>query len=267
MVMFGLLANDPLVSILSSFGYNLVRLPKVAIKPLQVLSKKGNELNQIGELSEVFKPGKRNPIPKIKKNQLVANISGFKSGNLKVGLGLSICRGILSSLGASEYEFDTIYQHAKSIAFQYDNVLEDSIDSVNLDNFLIAADINPYSIYVSELLESNQIHVITSTLKSKRLTIFPKNSKATKLELNVSKLQGFLGSNINVFTDSQSSSALTFEGKTPLVFGFRATQLFYNKGSYITQKSIKNKVVMKGIQKKVGDNQLLDGPFVTIKGL
>jgi hypothetical protein len=267
MVMFGLLAKDPLISVLSSFGYNIVRLPKAAIMPLMVLSKKGNELHQIGELSEVFNPGKRNPIPKIKKNQPVANISGFKSGNLKVGLGLSICRGILASFGAFEYEFGSIYQHAKSIAFQYDSVLEDSIDTVNLDNFLIEADINPYSIYISELLESNQIHIITSTLKSKRFTIFPKNEKSPKLEFNVAELQDFLGPNINVSVIEQSSSALTFEGKTPLVFGFQATQLFYNKGAYLTQKSVKNKVVMKGGQKAAGNNQLLDGPFVSIQGM
>lgn len=262
--MCGFLSNDPLFSSLRSFGYNAVRLPKSTIKPLQLYTKKGNELHRLGELSKEFVPRGNIGYPKILEGNPAPNISGKKSGELSLGLGLSMIFGVITSLGGITSGLDAKYQQANSIIFQYENVLEDSVEIIELDKFLNDADINPFSKYVAELLDSDSVYVTTSTLKTCKLAVFPKAKKEVDLDMQIPEIQSIVGPNIKVSSRGDTSSAMTFEGKTPLVFGFQAMQLFYNKGCYTRQKPAERKVVMLGPKRKPGTKLLSEGPFINL---
>jgi hypothetical protein len=262
--MFGFLSNDPLISLLRSFGYNVVRLPKANIKPLQLFGKKNNELYRLGELAVVFKSRGNAPLPSIMENASTANISGQRSGDLSAGLGLSMLGGVISSLGGSTSGLDSKYQQANSIAFQYEDVLEDSVDGAALDQFLSDADINPFSKTVDALLESDQVYVTTATIKSRKFTIFPKTAKGTDIALQIPPIQGVVGSNVKVSSQGQNSSAITFEGSTPLVFGFQAVQLFYDKGHYTRYEPAKLDVTMRGPSNRRGAKVIAQGPFINL---
>lgn len=262
--MFDFLSNDPLFSSLRDFGYNAVRLPKSTIKPLQLYAKKGNELYRLGELSKAFVSRGNISYPKILEDMPAPHISGKKSGELSLGLGLSMIFGIITSLGGSTSGLDVKYQQANSIIFQYENVLEDSIEIIELDKFLNDTDINPFSKYVAELLDSDSVYVTTDTLKTCKLAVFPKAERRVDLDMQIPEIQSIVGPNITVSSKGEASSAITFEGKTPLVFGFRVMQLFYNKGRYTRQKPVKRKVVMLGPKKRRGAKLLSEGPFINL---
>jgi len=262
--MFGFLSNDPLISSLRSFGYNVVRLPRADITPLQILTKKNNEFQRLGEVSAVFKSRGNVAIPDIHENIPAANVSGQKSGDLSLGLGLSILGGIISALGGSPLALDTKYQKAKSVSFQYEGVLENNIGIVELDQFLTDADINPFSTYVSDLLKSDQVYITTSTIKSRKFTIYPKSAKGVDLGIQIPQIQGIVGSNIKVSSQGQDSSAITFEGSILLVFGFQAVQLFYDRGHYTRQEPVKADAVMRGTSRRRGAKLLSYGPFIEL---
>ena len=46
--------NDPYLTSLRSFGYNVIRLPKGDVAPLQLLAKNGSALGRIGDLATVI---------------------------------------------------------------------------------------------------------------------------------------------------------------------------------------------------------------------
>ena len=260
--MCGFWSNDPYTSLLKSFGYNAVRLPRADIKPLQVLSKNGGDASYFGELTTVFRPRDNNTsLPKSIDNTPAAKISEQKSDDLSIGLGLTILGNVISAMGGSKLGLDSKYQQAKAVSFQYQDVLQDKVEPAALDKFLGQADVDPSSNTVANLLEADEVFIITSTIKSKKFTIYPKASRGSDTQVSIPEIQGIVGSNVQVSTQSQDSSAITFEGPTPLVFGFQAVQLYYDRDQHFSLKPLKTKVAMRG------KNRLLtDAPFVRLGG-
>ncbi len=261
--MFESLSSDPLFSLLRTVGYNVVRLPKPSIKPLQLFAKKNNELFRLGELTDVFKSRTNVAVPEFLTDSPMPNISGIKSGDFNIGLGLSLAGNIISSFGGKAPGLESVFKKADTIAFQYEAVLEDSIGIAQLDQFLFDSDINPLSKYVAGLLDSDQVYVATATLKSRKFTILPKSSKDSNLDVNLPQVQNLMGSNIKVTSFSQNSAAITFEGTIPLVFGFQAQQLFYDKGRYTRQEPAKPNIVMRGPSGSKSQKLLTQGPFAS----
>ena len=244
--MCGFFSSDPMISLLKSFGYNVVLLPKADISPLQILTRKDKELHRLGELKTVFEAGPNIEAPKIKRDTVTAKLSGQKSGYLKCGLGLNFLGGILSAMGGSSIGLESEFNHVNAISFQYDDVLDDSIELASLDQYLTDADINPFSTYVGALLESDDVYVINSTIKSKKFSVYPKVSNNTKFEPNIPVIQNIVGGKLQVSKHDEKSFAVTFEGTDPLVFGFQATRLFYDKGHYTRQEPAKTNIPLKG---------------------
>jgi hypothetical protein len=261
---FGALSNDPLLSLLRSFGYNVVRLPRSSITPLQLFTRKDTQLYPIGPLQEVFVSRGNVSLPAIQENQPLATFSGKKSGELSTGLGLSVLGGIISAFGGSIAGIAAKYKQAKSVSFQYEDVLEDSVMFAQLDRFLADADIDPLSKCVGDLLESDQVYVTTSTLKSKKFTVIPQASKGGNLDIKAPEIQNLVGANVTITSDEESSSTITFEGKTPLVFGFQVWQLFYQKGKYGRAEPPKKELTL-GPSKKSGAKLLTQGPFASLR--
>src|SRR5438046_2352847 len=140
-----MICSDPLLTYLKSFGYNVVRLPKTDIKPLQILLQQGNlltghELNRLGDLATLLVTGRQIGLPPIQENAQAANISGQRTSDLGVGVGLSILGTIIGSMGGSKLGLDVKYQQAKSVAFEIQDVLADSVNVVELDQYLADAD-------------------------------------------------------------------------------------------------------------------------------
>lgn len=262
--MFGALSNDPLLSSLRSFGYNVVRLPRSTIKPLQLFTRQNTQLYPIGPLQEVFVSRGHVSLPSILENQPSATFSGKKSGELSTGLGLSVLGGIISAFGGSTAGIDAKYKQAKSVSFQYEDVLEDSVKFAQLDRFLADADIDPFSKCVGDLLESDQVYVTTSTLKSRKFTIIPRASKGGNLDIKVPEIQNLVGANVKITSGGGSSSTITFEGNTSLIFGFQVWQLFYHKRKYGRAEPPKKELTL-GPSKKSGAKLLTQGPFASLR--
>src|SRR5690349_22455405 len=94
-------ASDPFINALKSFGYNVVRLPKPDMQPLQILAKNGDNLERLGALTTLLVPGGAINQPKITSGTPVAPISGSRTGDLKIGLGLSILGNVIGAMGGS----------------------------------------------------------------------------------------------------------------------------------------------------------------------
>src|SRR5258708_17722923 len=127
--------NDPFLRSLKNFGYCAVRLPKADISPLQIYTKRGDDLERLGELTTLFQTGSNIMLPSIKKDILAAEISGKRTSDLSINLGLLFLENILGAMGGLKFDLHTNYQQAANIAFGFHSILEDRIEIAELDQY------------------------------------------------------------------------------------------------------------------------------------
>jgi hypothetical protein len=260
-----MMCRDPFLNYLKEYGYNVVRLPKADVRPLQMLSRQGRDLDRLGDLTTVLAPGEHVALPDISENTTAANISGRRTSDLSFGIGLSVLGNIIGAMGGSKLGLDVRYRQASSIAFEFHDVLEDKVEVAALDRFLADADVDPFSRHVADLLEADQIYVTTSTIKSNKFTVQARKSDGTELSLEVPVVQQLVGANVKVSGDEETASNLTYEGKMSLVFGFQAWRLFYYEGRYHTSEYAGDLGSMRGPDQVAADGArrlVTESPFV-----
>jgi len=215
-------------------------------------------------------PGEYVALPKVSENSHAANISGQRTSDLSLGIGLSILGSIIGAMGGSTLGLDVKYRQASSVAFEFHSVLEDKVEVAELDKFLGDADVSPFSRHVADLLEADQVYVTTATIKSTQFTVEAKNSDGVAVEVSVPVVQQVVGANVNVSADTTETSKVTYEGKVPLVFGFQAWRLFYYEGRYHTSEYAGALGSMRGRDgaPSDGDQRLrTESPFVRLGDL
>jgi hypothetical protein len=161
--------NDPYLKALRSFGYNVIRLPKADVAPLQLLARNGSALGRIGDLSTVILPRGGVALPAVRRDTPAASLSGQRSGELSVGVGLSVLGSIIGAMGGSKLGLDLQYKNAKSVTFEFQDVLEDRIDVASLDQRCRRR--RPFSTHVGQLLEADQIYA--GRPKSNKIAVRP----------------------------------------------------------------------------------------------
>lgn len=260
--------NDPYLKYLKSLGYNVIRLPKADVRPLQLLARHDGDLQRIGELVTILVSRGNRPLPKVIENTRAANVSGQRSGDLSLGLGLSILGNILGAMGGSGLGLETKFQLAKSITFEFQDVLEDRVEIAALDQYLADADVSPFSRHVATLLEADELYVTTATIKSSKLTVAAKGTNGATVDVKVPEIQGVVGANVKVSGKAERASTVTFEGPIPLAFGFQAIQLVYEQGRYVRFESVDESMTLERAGAPTPKVAVLSpAPFVRVRDL
>lgn len=224
--------KDPFLGFLESSGFSVVRLPRRDFRPLQLLSSQKKDLYKLGELQTVMIPGNGIALPAVKVDEPAASVSGQRTGDLSIGVGLSLLTNVIGAMGGGTIGLDAQYQKAKSVSFQFTDVFTDSIEIAELDQFLGGSDVNPASKHVASLLDADDVYVMTATLKSSKLTVDAKGAAGGSVGLSVPAIKEVVGGNLTVSGADATSNTVTFEGRDRLVFGFQAVRLFYDDGRY-----------------------------------
>jgi hypothetical protein len=233
------ICNDPALTYLKSKGYNVVQLPKADLLPTQLLVRTGSKLHRLGGLTTAFVADPAAAPPPINANNPGPSVAGQKSANLDIGIGLNILGGLISSLGGSTLGLSAAYSRARSVQFEFTDTLEDNCEMTLLDEFLAGAHVNPLAHAVAQMLEADDVFVITSTLKSSKINVKAQDSNKTDLKVDVPVIQQAVGGNLTVSAAGAQNAAITYEGKVPLVFGFQAVRLIFDAGKYKTMQVAK----------------------------
>lgn len=262
-----MICTDPFVAYLKSYGYNVVRLPKADIQPLQLLSRQGRNLGRLGDLADIMLPGEEIALPEIRQNVRAANISGQKTSNMSIGIGLNILGTIIGAIGGTSLGLDLAYKGGRTVQFEFQDVYEDSIKVTLLDKFLADADIDPHSRHVASLLEADALYIINSCIKSTRFTVEAYKKDGAGLELKIPVIQEIVGGEVNVSGEAETTSRVTYESPVPLVFGFQAVQLFYDQGIYTAYKPLTSGTGLRALENLEDDgtqHMVEEGAFVQL---
>ncbi|HKG08075.1 MAG TPA: hypothetical protein VKB19_16545 [Pedobacter sp.] len=193
--------------------------------------KKNGSFETLGSIDSVLIAGNSKTLPEIKADENAAGVSGKKTSDLSAGVALSILGNIISAMGGN-LGIDAQYTNAKTITFEFQDVKSDSVDIIKLDMYLNDADIDPLSKQVRALLESDDIFIITSVIKSNKISVEGTKKDNSGLKVDVPVVKEIVGGKINIESNGDEASKVSYSGDSTLVFGFKAIRLVYEKGKY-----------------------------------
>jgi hypothetical protein len=220
-----MLCQDKSVGQLNEKGYNVVRLPRENINPLQVVAKSNGELEILGDIADFVIEDRPAP-PAINSGQQVATITGMESDKFEMKTGLSLLQRLLSYLGAGTVELKATFSMADSIQFIYQNVLTDNIYPRRIEKYLTAVTPDLSSRLLENLNDEGELFIITDTLKSNSFGVMASRADNHNVDVNISALKDLLSANFNIQVSKTAQNALTFEGKKSPCFGFKVIGLW-----------------------------------------
>lgn len=223
---------DPFLECLKASGYSVVRSPRADLAPLQLLLRNGRDLEQLGAIDAVFTAGLQAPVPEVSCDRPALAISGHRTGTLDAGTGLTLLATLLAALAGGPVAIEAAFRCARRLAFTFEEVLEDAVSIVDLDAYLAGARVTARAGCVAQLLDADDLYVTTAVVKSRGFTLDVAGDDGADVKVDVPLLQHLVGGRVSVSRSATSSARVTYRGRLPLGFGFRAVRLFYEDGRY-----------------------------------
>jgi len=223
--------KDPSVTFLNKFGYNVVKLPRVGIEPLDLIGI--DETTQwLGPLSAVWKSTV--PAPQPSPPHRAAPVNGQKTDQLDLGFGLKILGNALAAFGASVPSLDVAYKRARKIQFSYSNVTSTVVSPLEAGNYLTGGTLNTENPVVKHYFTEpdSQAFLILDALKSDSITVIATDEQGTEVGVDVPAIQGVVGASVKVSPSGASNSTITFTGTEPVTFGFIVDEINFEAGKW-----------------------------------
>ncbi len=226
------LCKDPALTYLNKLGYNVVRLPRAGIAPMDVLGREDRRVERLGNLGQIWSSPL--PMPQPKPAEPASSINGRHTEDLKLSVGMRILEGILAGMGAALPQLNFAYQHARSVQFTFAEVHLISVDPFELGRYLAAGDLDSRNPFVAHYFddEGSEAFVITEVLRSDTFTLIAKDESGSEAGVDVPAIQRAVGAKVSVSRSGSRTTELVYRGKQPLVFGFKAFGIDYVDGAW-----------------------------------
>jgi hypothetical protein len=225
------ICKDPSITFLNRFGYNVVKLPRVGIEPMDLIGK-DKSTEWLGPINLVWKS--EVPEPKVRAPQPAADVQGQQSEKLELSVGLKVLENALRAFGASVPSLNFAYNRAKKVQFTFTSVTSMVVAPLEAGNYLANGDLNTNNPFVSRffLEDDPQAYLIFDVLKTSSLTVTATDSKGAEVKVDVPQIQSVVGADVGVKTSGGSESTITYSGTTPVTFGFRAFAINFVNGRW-----------------------------------
>jgi hypothetical protein len=222
------LCTDKSLTYLNGIGYNVVRLPRRGIEPLDVLGQTGLSLERLGRLDQIWASSK--PVPRPGPDQDAAKISGQRTNEMKLSVGLKLLEGVLAAVGAKVPQVDFAYAKASTLQFTFGDVTARGVDPLLVGEFLGSGDLkgpNPvFDRYFHD--EDAKAFVLTEVLLAKSISVSAKDEHSGDVKVDIPAIQQAVGVDVQVAAKVGSGSDLTFAGAQPVTFGFKAFEIAFD---------------------------------------
>jgi hypothetical protein len=226
--------RDKSVQTLNDKGYNVVKLPRAAIEPMDWIGRDDKAMEHLGAISTVLTTTAALPAT---TSAPVAELSGQQTSRLDLAVGLRVLANVLQAFGASSPSLDLGFKKAKSMTFTYGNVTSTKVNIGLAGGYLGASAVmlaNPIARhYLAD--DDTEAYLITEVLKSNEISIAASDDKGVAVDVDVPVIQGLVGTNVGVKAGSAGSTKVTVTGATPLTFAFKAFEIAFVNGNWTMQ--------------------------------
>lgn len=221
--------KDPAVERLNDLGYNMVKLPRAGIEPLDVLGRDGKALNHLGSLSEVWSSAE--PAPVAGAPQPAASVEGSRTSSLDINIGLKLLSSALAGLG-SAIGLPSLalgFKRAKRIQFEFNNVVSCAVTPFGLGRYLATGTLQTSNPIVSRYFDDGETDefILVEVLKSNTISVTTTDERGASVDADISALQGTLSSQVSAKLNGSSASSLIFTGTTQATFAFKAYEAIW----------------------------------------
>lgn len=228
------LCKDPVTKELNDRGYNLVKLPRAGIEPMDVLGREDDSMEKLGSIAEVWTSTAA--LPAVGAPTAVAGIAGEKSSDLDLGIGLKLLSNVLAGLGGgiSLPTLNLAYKRAKKVQFKFTNVESTSITPFALGKFLAGGTLDMSNPFAAHYFgnDETQEYIIFDVLKSDSISVTAKGESGTEVEADVGALSGALNANVKAKAGSAGSTEITFQSTVKATFAFKLFEVFFENGKW-----------------------------------
>ena len=229
------MCKDPVTQELNRRGYNLVKLPRVGIEPLDVLGRDGDSMEKLGSVTEVWTSTV--PVPVVGPPAPAAGIEGEKSSDLDIGIGLKLLSNALAGLGGgiSLPSLNTAFKRAKKMQFTFVNVESTSITPFALGKFLAQGSLDMSNPFAAKYFgnDETQEYIIFDVLKSDSVSVTAKTETGATVDADVGALGGALSGNVKTSVGTAGSTAITFKGTVKVTFAFKLFEVLFEDGKWV----------------------------------
>jgi hypothetical protein len=228
------ICRDAVTKELNRRGYNLVKLPRVGIEPLDVLGRDGDSIEKLGSIAEVWTSNV--PLPTVGPPAPAAGIEGEQSSDLDIGIGLKLLADALAGLGGgiSLPSLNVAFKRAKKVQFTFVNVESTSVTPFALGKFLAQGTLDLTNPFVSRYFgnDETQEYIIFDVLKSDSIRVSAKTESGTKVEPDITALSGALSANVKTSMNTAGTSDITFQGHVKVTFAFKVFEVMFENGKW-----------------------------------
>jgi hypothetical protein len=226
------LCKDPSLTYLNGLGYNVVRLPRVGIEPLDILGKDDKSVERLGQINQMWTSPEA--VPTINGPQAATAVSGQKTSELKVSIGLKILAAALGAMGAAVPEVSFGYSKARKVTFMFTDVQVYLVDPLAVGKYLAAGDLSSANPFVRRYFEDDDTtaFILTEVLRSKSITVTALDDNNAEVGVDFPAIQQIVGAKVNVTSKSATNTTLTYSGSFELSFGFRCFGIAYVDGAW-----------------------------------
>jgi hypothetical protein len=220
--------TDPSITFLNQWGYNVVKLPRAGIEPMDVIGNDGSS-RLIGPIHSMWTPDSApEPVPGLPVS--ASQVNGKRTAALDISLGLSVLSGALSAFGATVPSLDVAYHQAKSVQFSYTGVTSTSAVLLDVGNYLAKGKMARENPVVQNYFfaKGAKAYLIVDVLKSNSITVTATDEHGNSIGLDVPAIEGLVGAKVKVSPSSSSSSTITYSGPEPVTFGFSVQEIWPN---------------------------------------
>ncbi len=208
-------------------GYCLLSMPSDQVQPLGLLSfKDKGEANITGvTISDLFIKSEV-ALPLISNDyNLSSDLNKAITMEVAVDSHLSLLEGLLNFLHLSA-SFNL--QKNKSVKINMLEAKKNNVNEFKLDAYINTAQVNKISPTYTELLQNNQLYVITDILKCRKYSIEYVNTKSTDTGIKGGAAQmGDVDAGLR--TGNTDNDSAVYAGDTYLTLGVKAFRIFYVK--------------------------------------
>lgn len=223
--------KDPSLTFLNSAGYNVIRLPRVGIEPLDILGK-DKSVERLGRVDQMW--ASTSALPAVNGPNDASAVNGRKSSEMKLSIGLKLLSTALGAMGAAVPELSFAYSKAKHVTFAFTDVKTVGVDPLVVGTYLSAGDLSSNNPFVRHYFEDEDCSafIITEVLKSKSITVTSTGDSGVEVGVDVPAIQQAVGVKVGVTTASSANSTLTYSGNELLAFGFKCFGIAFVNGRW-----------------------------------
>jgi hypothetical protein len=226
--------GDKSVQTLNNKGYNVVKLPRAGIEPMDILGKDSKATEWLGPLADVWSTTVALPTPSTVPSM---EISGQQSNSLDLSVGLKMLGNVLQAFGASTPSLDAAYKKAKTLTFTYGKVTSTSVRPMQAGNFLAGGTLNSANPVVKHyMLEDDaEAYLIFDVLKSNEISVVATDQHGAEVKVDLGVIQSMVGANVGLAASGSGGTKLTYSGSVPVTFAFRAFEISFDQGAWRLQ--------------------------------